>query len=201
MASTPPLPDWIRNAEVAGYATAHRLCPEETRLFGTESLYGDWNGRVLLLAKDFGPSEILHHRIASGDTRPYRHEPGMRTNRQLQRLAEPFLEQGLLYGSALGNLLRDDDTVSGALPNREAALAYGTRVFRFTIQCMPNLRWIVCMGAEAWECACGARELVGDWEEHRRSGEPLGPLIATYHPAARIPHEVMARPWRALTAS
>ncbi len=200
MTTTPALPDWIRNAEVAGYATAHRLCPAETRLFGTESLYGDWDGRVLLLAKDFGPSKILHQRVASGDTRPYRHEPSMRTNRRLQLLVGPVVEQGLLYGSALGNLLRDDDMVSGTLPNREAALDYGRNVLRFTIERMPNLHWIVCLGAEAWDCACRARELAGDWEAHRTSGEPLGSLVAAYHPAARIPRELMARPWRALTA-
>ena len=49
---TPALPDWIRDADVSGYVAAHQLCVGESRLFGTESLYGDWNGAVLLLAKD-----------------------------------------------------------------------------------------------------------------------------------------------------
>ena len=72
---TPPLPPWIREAAVGGYLTAHTLLPGETRLYGTESLYGDWDAPVLLLAKDFAPSKVLHERLAAGETRPYRHEP------------------------------------------------------------------------------------------------------------------------------
>ena len=54
MCSTPPLPNWITEADVPGYVAAHRLCPGEPRLFGTESLYGDWGavGAVPLLACD-----------------------------------------------------------------------------------------------------------------------------------------------------
>jgi hypothetical protein len=119
------LPTWITEVDVPGYVAAHQLCPGEPRLFGTESLYGDWDGAVLLLAKDFGPTRIVHDRLAAGDPRPYRHEPRMRANRQLQRLAASVEGMGLLYGSALGNLLRDDGRISGALPNRSAAMAYG----------------------------------------------------------------------------
>src|SRR5262245_52165604 len=110
--TTPPLPGWIRLAEVPGYTAAHRLCPEEARLYGTASLYGDWGGRVLLLAKDFGPSCIVRERIAAGDPRPYRHGPAVQTNVRLQQLARPLEGLGLLYGSALANLLRDDGRIS-----------------------------------------------------------------------------------------
>lgn len=189
---------WIRHAEVPGYATAHRLCPGETRLFGTESLYGDWAGDVLLLAKDFGPSRILRERIAAGDPRPYRHEPGMRANLRLRELASPVEHLGLLYGSALANLLRDDGHVSGALPNREEALAYGVHVARFVVERMSALRWVVCLGLEAWECACGALGLEGDWRAHRDSGEPLGPLVAAFHSSARVARGRMEGPWEAL---
>jgi hypothetical protein len=195
---TPPLPDWIRHAQVPGYTTAHQLCPDEPRLFGTESLYGDWAGSVLLLAKDFGPSRILRARLAAGDPRPYRHEPGMLANVRLRELAAPVEELGLLYGSALANLLRDDGRVSGALPNREQALAYGAQVARFTVERMPALRWIVCLGLEAWECSRSALGLEGDWRAHRDSGEPLGPLVAAFHPSARVSRERMERPWEAL---
>jgi hypothetical protein len=195
---TPPLPDWIRHAQVPGYTTAHQLCPDDTRLFGTESLYGDWGGQVLLLAKDFGPSRILRARIVGGDPRPYRHEPGMLANVRLRELAAPAEGLGLLYGSALANLLRDDGRVSGALPNREQALAYGAQVARFVVERMPALRRVVCLGLEAWEVACAALGLEGDWRAHRDSGEPLGPLVAAFHPSARVARERMEGPWSAL---
>ena len=56
MNATPELPHWIRHAEVGGYLAAHQLDPTETRLYGTEGLYGDWDATTLLLAKDFYPS-------------------------------------------------------------------------------------------------------------------------------------------------
>jgi hypothetical protein len=70
--ATPVLPTWITEAHVPGYVAAQRLCPGEPRLFGTESLYGDWGGAVQLLAKDFGPTRIVHDRLAAGEPRPYR---------------------------------------------------------------------------------------------------------------------------------
>jgi len=198
MKVTPLLPDWITDADVPGYVSAHSLCPGETRLYGTESLYGDWSGEVLLLAKDYGPSRILHDRLSEGDPRPYRHEPKMITNRRLQRLAEPFVDLGLLYGSALANMLRDDGHVTGTLPNRREAVAYGVKVTRFVCGHMPALRRIVCLGHEAWEVASAALCLEGDWKAHRDAGEPLGPLVAAFHPAARVSLEAMSGPWQAL---
>ena len=87
MPLTPQLPAWITQADVDGYVNAHQVLPGETRLYGTENLYGDWNGRVLLLAKDFAPSKALQTRLAEGDARPYRHEPGLRTNVRLELMA------------------------------------------------------------------------------------------------------------------
>jgi hypothetical protein len=195
--ATPPLPDWIRDARVDGYTTAHRLCPQETRLYGTESMYGDWNGRMLLLAKDFAPSRVLHERIKEGCQRPYHHDPKLRTNVRLMHFVAPFENLGLVYGSALANLLRDDGEFSGALPNRKGAMEHGIRVARFVIEHMPALRWIVCLGREGWDCACGAQGVQGDWRVHRDSGEPLERLVAAYHPSARVSREQMTRSWEA----
>jgi hypothetical protein len=199
MRGTPSLPCWITKAAISGYENAHVLCPRETRLYGTESLYGDWDGAVLLLAKDFAPSRIVHDRIRDGDPRPYRHEKTMRTNRRLEGLAAPYEDQGLLYGSALANLLRADGMLSGTLPNRDAAIAYGAQVFQFVIEHMPNLTKVVCLGQDAWDCACLATGLHGNWAARRDAGQPLGRLGAAYPPAARVALATIERPWRALS--
>lgn len=168
--STPALPSWIVEAHVRGYVTADRWLTGERRLFGSETLWGDWNGRVLVLAKDWGPSRLLRARIDAGEPQPWRHEPRMLTNRRLVRLgalagiyaAEEGLdgvgvqrerECGALYGSALANLLREDGRVSGALPNRGAALEYGVEVLRFVRAHMPALEVVMCLGGEARESA------------------------------------------------
>ncbi len=54
------------------------------------------------------------------------------------------------------------------------------------------------MGLEAWECACRALGVEGDWRTHRDSGEPLGQLVAVFHPAARVAWERLAAPWEVL---
>jgi hypothetical protein len=66
---------------------------------------------------------------------------------------------------------------------------------------MPNLQSIVCLGREAWECACRASGLDGDWLDHRESGTPLGQLIAAYDPAARVGREAAHRAWETLAVS
>ena len=60
------------------------------------------------------------------------------------------------------------------------------------------LRWVVCLGREAWQVACGALGVEGDWRTHRNAGEPLGPLVAAFHPEARVERERMAAPWEVL---
>lgn len=196
---TPEIPDWIRRAKVAGYTTAHALCPGETRLYGTEDMFGDWNGAILLLAKDFGPSRILQDRIAARDPRPYRHDEAMLANIRLRHLAAPIRDHGLLYGSALANLLRDDDRVSGPLPNRRAALEYGAQVTRWVVEHMPRLEWVVCLGSEAWHVACQAYGVGGDWRWHREEREPLGSLLAAFHPSARTTRAQQESPWETIT--
>jgi hypothetical protein len=225
--STPPLPDWIKGAEVRGYVAAHRVVAGERRLYGTETLFGDWGGEVLLLAKDWGPARILRERMARGEASAWRHDPRMRANRRLVKLAaecgvEPG-EHGALYGSALANLLREDGRVSGALPNRAEALEYGVEVLRFVRAHMPALATVVCMGREAWECAATAFGGRGEWREVRdgrdgrrdgrvgwrevrdgrrggRKGAEHGELelLAAWHPSARVSWPELARPWRAL---
>lgn len=77
-------------------------------------------------------------------------------------------------------------------------MAYGVGVVRFVLEHMPARRWIVCLGREAWEVATAALGVEGDRRAHRDAGEPLGPLVAAFHPSARVATEAMARPWSSL---
>ncbi len=215
---TPPLPDWITQHQLAGYDNAHRLMPNEPRLYGTESLYGDWNGHALLLAKDFAPSSLIHQRWDASDPRPYHHEPsgtrrpGSKTNTNLERMikahglcrASTPQRCGLLYGSALANMLRGDGETSGRLPNESEGLAYGARVLKFVLAHMPHLRVLVCMGSDAWQCAqeaLGAGVIAGEHAERRDRKQPIPVngigihVVAAYHPAARVGQDKMAGAW------
>lgn len=204
----PPLPTWIREHELPGYTNVFALLPAETRLFGTEDLYGDWNGPALLLAKDFACSKLVRDRMQRGDPRPYRHEPQLRTNIILRRHADPLtlgptpVTSGLLYGSALACLLRDDDRMSGPLPSKVRAVHFGSRILRFVVAHMPRLETVVCLGEEAWQCTMRALNVDSDWRTLRDSGEILNAgqlkVLAAYHPAARVSRDKASRPWAAV---
>ncbi len=222
----PTLPGWIEN-EVPGYVNGHAECRRAgllvpDRVYATESLYGNWGGGILLLAKDLGESEILTDRIARGDKDPYRHLEGMRTNEKLVEIVSTVEQQtgvemnriGLLYGSALANLWRDSGPRTGPPPNKAQALTHGAAVLQFVIANMPNLRWIVCMSDVAWQCAAMVMEETAvqltvarrEYVAHRDNAQPKKAqtgieLVATLHPAAIVSLETALPPWTALARS
>jgi hypothetical protein len=212
MITTSPIPNWIRDYRTTSYRNIYELCPGETRLYGTESLYGDWGGELLLMAKDFAPSQLVLDRQAAGDPRPFHHTnwvrepmaPGARTNRTLHRLAER-IKCGKLYGSALAGLLRTDGRLSGALSEKPQIGEFVHEVLRFTISQMPRLAGIACLGVDAWEWTTQALGLAGySWGEHRARREPLVTakgirLFALAHPS-RTPggREMVERDWEVM---
>ncbi len=50
------IPDELRDTKINGFVNAYSLLPSgEPKLFGTETMYGDWNAHTLLFAQDFAP--------------------------------------------------------------------------------------------------------------------------------------------------
>lgn len=211
MRFTPTIPAEIRTYRSRSYTNIYQLCPDEVRLYGTESLFGDWDAELLLLAKDFAPSTLVRRRLGEGDTRPFHHTdwirdpraPGAATNRNLHRLAGR-LDCRKLYGSALAGLLRDDDRVSGPLPDARGIGTYVRDVLRFTVTQMPNLRAIACLGEDAWRWALRTFDVANiDWSDQRESRRPIEAkellLFALPHPS-RMPGgtETVLADWDAM---
>jgi hypothetical protein len=159
--STPQIPAWLYRYRHTAYTNIYEWLPGEPRVFGTESLFGDWDAEVLLLAKDYAPASIIRKRIESGDSRPYRaaeraidggRAMGVSTNENLRLLVRPIADIPMLYGSAFGGLMRNDDQTSGALPAyREILTRYAVPLLKWCIEELPRLRAIVCLGQEATE--------------------------------------------------
>lgn len=205
---TPPLPNWIREEHVEGYVNVYQLCPEETRLYGTESLYGDWEGRVLALAQDFYPSSYVEERIAQGHARPYSHNDRAPTNRRLvtQTTALTRSDQpehcGILYGSALACQLRADGKKRGALPNRREAMRFGRRSLEFVLGEMPNVRAVVCLGKPAWQMTAASLCIEADRRRRLELADPhrLNGLsvFAAHHPVSSVTNAEKQRVWEAV---
>jgi hypothetical protein len=205
MSTTPPIPEAIRNLRVDGYTNVYELVPGATRLFGTESLFGNWQAPVLLLAQDFANTSFVQSRIKANHHDPYSHDCTLRTNKNLRRFARDTLRHGALYGSALGPLLKNTNGMSTSLPNRRKAVQAASAVLRFTVENMPNLRTIVCMGSVAYSSIQHAYFPTRSSALPFRPGRAPTPLpgsdalvFTTYHPAARVSTERAQQAWQAI---
>lgn len=208
MRGTPQLPDWLRSFRTPNYTNIYELIPEENRLYGTESLFGDWDAEVLLLAKDFGTSQLVRERMAAGDSRPYRHEDkprhlGYLTNRNLLEFATP-LGGTLLYGSAMVGLLRNDGETSGWLRDRSAVKEFVTAALQFTLTNMPRLRAVACLGVDAWSFSAQLFDTDPQaWAVQRESRAPhmhgSVAIFALTHPSRQTGGKLkVLQNWRAL---
>src|SRR5262245_60027688 len=156
--TTPPIPDWIRSFSHSGYINVYSLdrLKKERKLFCTETLFGDWDGLILLLAKDAAPAHVLKRRIEPGDADPWRHgvrgrDPmGYLTNERVTKIGQ-LLEGSKLYGSALAHMLKESEETSGSLANINSGPLHDhlKRVLQFVVESMRNLQAIVCLGNEA----------------------------------------------------
>lgn len=209
--STPSLPDEIRNLRLPTaeggrprYRSIYELIPEEDKLYCTETLYGDWNAPVLLLAKDAAHVGVFQDRINDPhDGDPWRHsqahrgdQEGAATNETLRVLVEEHLPGPKLYGSALAHMLRNDGKMSGELPrgfNCGPVRDHIEWVLRWVTSPaqMPNLRVVGCLGNEAWDVATSSLGALSTNRERMAwpHGDPLETdsaiLVRLYHPAAR----------------
>ena len=166
--TTPPIPSWIKDLRVTGYRNIYEYELGQRNLYGTETLYGDWSGDLLLLAKDFAPSNYVENRIQAHEPIPYHHKPTMRTNDHLLKLVAGY-GRGILYASACF-LMRDDGEWSGTLPNKPQVLTASRPIIEFTMEHMPNLRAVACLGKDAWEFAHGEDN---GWREHMEARTPF----------------------------
>lgn len=215
----PNVPQWIRAyVPPPGWTNVFALVPSNEHLYATETLFGDWNGRILFLAKDAAPTHIIRALRDKGERRPWRHaqrelgDPGGWKTNEWLAAAAATLPGGKLYGSATANLLYDDPGWSRSLPGFYSGQLheYLARVLAWVLEAMPNVTVVACLGEEAWfltSAVLGVPEVGRKFAEHRdaccpATGQCGGKRIAAfalYHPAARVAHDKKLGPWTAMT--
>jgi hypothetical protein len=205
MRSTPkPLPDFIRDyrhqpsdrylRRHRPYTNIYEICKNEAYVFGTESLYGDWDAELLVMAQDVGPVDEFERFRANNHPRPFTHrewregyanyEPeegtgGAGTNQTVHRLGEHF-SCAKLYGSALIGMCRPGNLYGKNLPPVTGIRPHCVSVLRWVLDSTQtnNLRAVICLGGIARDFVARAlRELPA-------RSIPIQ-VFQTPHPAAR----------------
>lgn len=180
---TPPLPQAIRDLRAPGFTSVYELLPEEPRLFSLESVYGRWDGKILVL--DSAPThvQVVKSRLSRKTLRPYcQHETPATYG--LARLAFPMASHGVLAGSIYGPLLVNSNTRNELNASRDANRKAVAPMLRFVIKNMPNLKAVVCLGVTAYEFVLHAMtskvtnpDTLPRWPDEFDAIEPVRPVF------------------------
>jgi hypothetical protein len=173
-----------------GYVNINSIFPQTDRLFGTETLCGDYLGSVLVLAQDFSTADRIRQRFKDEPGRnPFRHRETNKTNTALVEMlrhvgslassgrftrAQKFKlidatgthasQCGAVYGSMIW-LLKETSSVSSAPPNLRMARDVSSAVIRRAIESMPNLDRIICLGRIAYEGLAASYGIAKSWRD------------------------------------
>lgn len=214
----PCVPDWIRRFSYPDWTNVFQLVLNNESLYPEalrpdwKAQFNDWDGRILLLAKDGCPTRVIRE---SRESQPWRYaqqelgdEGGWRTNNRLYRFAST-IPGGKLYGSAAANMLYDDPGWSRSLPGFFGGPLHDflKSVLCWVLESMPRAEWIACLGEEAWFLTCiaiGNPGAASRFKEYRDSHQPIigyagNKRIAAfplYHPGARVSSDLMERGWQ-----
>ncbi len=149
--------------------------PAQPNLWGTETLAGDWGGRMLIVLKDFAPTLDLEHR-ADGRAL-YSHRPDFQTNKNLVALlgvggsivdlfGRTSVSCDIVVASACYLLRIGDRGSRSGTDIPPSALVESWPALEFTISSMLNLTDIVLCGVEAFRtfrdngCFSGDRQAI-----------------------------------------
>jgi hypothetical protein len=183
--TTLPIPDGLRNLGASHYKNIFDIWPDNDRIYGTETLCGDWSAEILILAQDFASVDCLVDRIQENpNVNPYYHDPANETNVRLVQLlhengvevnidGKDNLSCGVLYGSACW-LIKEDGGLGGRLKNCAEMIRESSKVFKYTLWELRNLRYIICLGKFSYDFVhrnfFGKK---GTWREAVIKREPL----------------------------
>jgi hypothetical protein len=174
----------------AGYENINNIYRQTDRLFATETLCGDYSGRVLVLAQDLSTADRIRQRLKDEqDQNPFRHRDTNKTNTTLVEMLQhvgklasrsrfPRAQKfelidskgtnasncGVVYGSMIW-LLKETASVSSAPPNLRLARESSSVVIKSAIESMPNLDRVICLGCIAYEGLAASYGLERSWRD------------------------------------
>lgn len=147
--------------KVDGYRNINELYPQYDQLHACETLFGDFDAEVMVLAQDAANYDRLRElKEREPAKNPFRHGEKVKTNINLFRLMSPYFDLGdysqpnsskcgLYYANAVW-LLKDTKNMSGSIALEKEVFQKCNEVFDATISNLKNLKLIITMGEKAF---------------------------------------------------
>ena len=170
----------FKHLKVEGYRNINEIYPQYNQLNACETLFGDWNARVMILAQDAANFETLDLLLKKNPKEnPFRHGEKVKTNLNLHNLlratkhfnlgdySRPNSKNcGVYYANAVW-LLKISHSMSGALVNKEKVFDASKEVIKATLFNLNNLNLIITLGREPFLFLKEVfkNEIMGEWPE------------------------------------
>jgi len=152
----------FKHLKLKGYRNINELFVQDSQLHACESLFGDWNAEVMILAQDAANFSSLKLLLDEEKTNPFRHSSSNRTNINLHTILSSLnrfnmgdfykpnnRNCGLYYANAIW-LLKDSVGMSGAITSKEDAYKVNQEVFVATLENLKNLKIILTLGEHSY---------------------------------------------------
>jgi hypothetical protein len=146
-----------------GYRNINELHKQHTQLHACETLFGDWNAEIMILAQDAANFKTLQELKMKDNMNPFRHSPGNRTNKNIFEIINSLkrfnlgdyvmpnnLNCGLYYANAIW-LLKDSKDMSGAITNTNESYKINSQIFDVTINNLTKLKLILTLGEHSFK--------------------------------------------------
>ena len=152
----------FEHLNLEGYRNINELYKQDSQLHACETLFGDWNAEVMVLAQDAANFNTLKKLIDTDNKNPFRHSHTNNTNINLYNIlfslnrfdmgefCKPNNRNcGLYYANAIW-LLKESEGMSGAITNKEMAYKINQEVFAETLKNLKKLKLIVTLGEHSF---------------------------------------------------
>lgn len=153
---------YFANLNLDGYKNINELYEQHSQLHACETLFGDWNAEMMILAQDAGNFNTFKKMKLNDEKNPFRHSPENKTNKNLYTLLESLLRYelgsyefpnnkncGVYYANAIW-LLKDSKDMSGEIINKKESYNQNRKVFEVTLENLSNLKIILTLGRHAF---------------------------------------------------
>jgi hypothetical protein len=194
----------FRHLTLGGYRNINQLYPQVDRLHCCETLFGDPQAEVLLLAQDAAHVSRFEAAMAKDPAQnPFRHDPHLPTNAYLFEYLRKYFDVGrstedpnnrgcnIYYANAIW-LLKEGDSAQAAVKQEGKALEVSLPVLTATVNQLVRLRVVIALGSVAYRAIRLLDPRLPRWADVRCRGLHPASLLGkqvmvgtTFHPGGR----------------